>query len=369
MTPEREGPLARYRAALNSGEFESDPAQSRAVESLQRIHREFAENARAMTGLRKIGCFLGLKPPPVRGVYLWGPVGRGKTWLMDLLYDTWPARSKRRLHFHAFMQQVNRALKTCKDRTNPLKVIARDWASKCRLLCLDEFQVTDIGDAMLLGGLLEGLFEAGVTLVTTSNTPPEELYAGGLQRARFVPTIALIQQHLEVVELASPTDYRLRYLNQAQVWHVDGGEEALAEAFERLNPGSPHRRPLEISGRLFEPERCGDGVVWFEFSTLCEQPVGSADFLELAQRFNTLLLENVPVMGPDDEDAARRFINLIDSLYDQRVKLIASAAAEPAGLYQGRRLVVPFRRCLSRLVEMRSEAYLALPHGAARSPE
>ena len=366
MPSDADGPLARYQAALDSGRFEPDPAQAAAVEHLQRLHGELQEQSRQISGLRKLGCLFGLRPAALKGLYLWGPVGRGKTWLMDLLYDSNIPQSKRRLHFHEFMRRVNQALKKYRDRPDPLQVIAADWAEKCRLLCLDEFQVTDIGDAMLLGGLLEGLFEAGVTLVTTSNTPPEDLYAGGLQRARFLPTIDLITQHLDTVELASSTDYRLRYLNRAQVWHVAEGKQAeqtLDAAFERLNPGSPHQRPLQISGRRFNPEQWGDGIVWFDFEALCEQPVGSADYLELARRFNTLLLEGVPVMGSEAEDSARRFINLIDTLYDQRVKLIVSAAAKPEKIYAGKRLAGPFQRCRSRLVEMQSEEYLALPHG------
>lgn len=350
-------PRQHYQAALAAGDFQPDPAQARVVEHLDALHRTLMQ-ARERSAFWR-------RSPAVRGLYLWGPVGTGKTWLMDLFYDALPLEHKQRLHFHRFMQHIHEGLRKEKARRDPMARVAALWADRARLICLDEFQVTDIGDAMLLAGLLEGLQQHRVTLVATSNTPPQELYQGGLQRQRFLPAIDRIQEMMDTVALEAATDYRLRILTRAPSWHCPPGPksaEALARTFERLNPGSLCPQTIAVNGRQLTAVRRGDGVIWFTFDHLCRDALGNSDYLELALRFNTLVLQGIPVMDADDDDAARRFIHLVDTLYDHRVKLIVSAAAEPEALYRGRRLQQPFRRCASRLTEMRSREYMATAH-------
>lgn len=361
-------PAARYTADLACARITPDPAQADAVAALQRIHEALA----ATPGRREPGLFDRLRGRPVApwtavpGLYLWGRVGRGKTYLVDTFYDCLPPGSKTRLHFHHFMRRTHQALREMRDRQDPLRLLARRWADEHRVLCLDEFHVGDITDAMLLAGLLEALFDAGVTLIATSNEAPGELYAGGLQRERFLPAIALLEARLEVMELVGATDYRLRTLERAPVYYNEtgaGGDAALAERFGAVAAsGGVRDAVLEVEGRDIPTVQLADGVAWFRFEILCGGPRATADYIEIARCHHTVFLSDVPRLGREDDDAARRFINLIDEFYDRNVNLVMSAAAEPEALYVGERLARPFLRTASRLREMRSHDYLARPH-------
>ena len=304
---------------------------------------------------------------PLRGLYLWGGVGRGKTFLVDAFHAELPIRDKRREHFHRLMQDVHARLAKHRDRASPLEQVATDLAAKARILCIDEFVVGDVADAMILGALLEALFRRGVTLIATSNLPPKDLYRGGLQRERFLPAIALIEKHCRVTELDGGTDYRLRQLERATLWL--GPAETDAEArhaaeFEQLADGRGARDvKVQVAGRPVRARRAAEGVVWFDFRELCEGPRSVADYIEIARCYQAVFLSGVPVMGTAADDAARRFITLVDELYDRGVKLVVSAAADaPEALYRGERLAFEFRRTASRLHEMQGRAYLAKPH-------
>jgi cell division protein ZapE len=306
-------------------------------------------------------------PVASRGIYLWGEVGRGKTWLMDLFFESLPFPDKLRMHFHHFMREIHEQLRTLKGAVDPLEQVAAALATRARLICLDELFVSDITDAMLLGGLFGALLGQGVTLVITSNVPPQQLYRDGLQRARFLPAIALLESHLEVLAVHGDIDYRLRHLRQAPIYlstaDPQRAQESMEALFERLagQQGESERR-LQIGGRLLCAHRRRGAVVWFSFATLCEGARSTADYVEIASQFRTVLVSDVPVLNRENDDAARRFIALIDELYDRGVKLAVSAARPPAELYQGERLRKEFLRTASRLIEMQSEQYLARPH-------
>ncbi|MDE2305986.1 MAG: AFG1 family ATPase [Gammaproteobacteria bacterium] len=301
-----------------------------------------------------------------RGLYLWGAVGRGKTLLMDLFYESLEFPDRERDHFYVLMRAVHAELRTIRERTRPLDVVADRLAARSRLICLDEFFVADIGDAMILGGLLEGLFRRGVTIVATSNLPPAALYSGGLQRERFLPAIALIERHMQVVHLDGGTDYRLRSLTDAHTYfdssdpRADARMRALFDALASRKGSGPVE--LEIDGRTLAARDTAPGLAWFDFHELCETPRGAADYLDLAHRFSTLLVSDVPVFTREREDGARRFLTLIDALYDRGVKLVLAAAAPPGTLYRGEKLSFEFVRAASRLVEMQSREYLATEH-------
>ena len=355
-------PLTRYQQQLAVGGFTSDPAQARAIDHLQRIYVALLEPAPTGFWQRLRG---HAAPPQIPGLYLWGSVGRGKTMLVDFFYECLPPASRRRLHFYSFMRAVHTELSTLVGVEDPLQTVARRWASGLRVLCLDEFHVTDITDAMLLGRLLHALLDLGVILVTTSNDAPDQLYPGGLQRERFLPAIALLKERLEVVQLVGNLDYRLRTLTQAAVYYVPDdatSTAALAERFVALTGAQPRPTWLTVVGRPLRVLAHSDGVVWCDFADLCRGPRSTYDYIELGRCFHTLVLSGVPTMGDDDNDAARRFINLLDELYDRSVKLLVGAAAAPAGLYHGAKLAPAFRRTLSRLAEMASHEYLARPH-------
>lgn len=358
---------ARYTAALAAKGFAADPAQARAVATLARVGRGLAERARPAGLATRLRRRLGGAPPgPVQGAYLWGGVGRGKTFVMDLFFENLPFSEKLRYHFHRLMYRVHGRLKTLQDREDPLEIVAAEFAAQARVICFDEFFVTDIADAMILGNLLDALFRRGVTLVATSNIPPEELYRGGLQRQRFMPAIALIRRHTEVVHVDSGTDYRLRVLEQAEIYHspLDEGADANLERwFEGLAPDEGTRgQSIEINGRDVQTRRRADGVAWFDFAALCDGPRSQDDYIEIARAFQAVIVSGIPVLDETMENAARRFIALVDEFYDRRVKLIASAAAPVTGLYRGSRLAREFERTASRLLEMQSKDYLAAPH-------
>ena len=304
---------------------------------------------------------------PVRGLYLWGGVGRGKTFLVDEFFAALPFAEKRREHFHRFMQDVHARLRRHRNRRSPLNDVAQDIAAKARLLAIDEFAVGDVADAMILGAFLKALFHRGVTLVATSNLPPRELYRGGLQRERFLPAIALLEKHCRVMELDAGVDYRLRQLERATLWHGSAAADAearMAQEFDRLSDGSGRRDvKVQVEGRAVRARRESEDVVWFDFRELCDGPRSAADYIEIARCYHTVFLSGVPVMGATDDDAARRFVTLVDELYDRGVKLAVSAASDaPEGLYRGERLAFEFRRAASRLHEMQGHGYLAKPH-------
>ena len=313
---------------------------------------------------------LGLLPrprAPLRGLYLWGGVGRGKTFLVDEFFAELPVREKRREHFHRFMQDVHAQLKRHRNRPSPLDQVAADIAAKSRILCIDEFVVGDVADAMILGTLLEALFRRGVTLVATSNLPPAGLYRGGLQRERFLPAIALIEKNCRVMELDAGVDYRLRQLERATLYlgpSAGNAEGLLAAEFERLADGRGDSDvKVQVEGRSVRARREAEDVVWFEFRELCEGPRSAADYIEIARCYQTVFLSGVPVMDAVLDDAARRFIALVDEFYDRAVKLVVSAAADsPEALYRGERLAFEYQRTASRLHEMQGRKYLAKPH-------
>jgi cell division protein ZapE len=357
-------PSALYAQGVADRRWDDDPAQRAVLVELDRIFDGLValESARGPRWwpLRRT------RDEAVPGLYLWGSVGRGKTFLIDLLFQALPLQHKLRLHFHRFMGRVHAALKALEGRADPLREVAAQFAAQARVLCLDEFFVTDIGDAMILANLLRHLFAHGVTLVTTSNIEPKRLYRDGLQRAKFVPAIALLERHCAIVELQSAHDYRLRALTQAGVYFTPLGaaaERGMEACFARIAPGA--RRPeaeIEVNGRGIAVRRRADGVIWFEFDALCAGPRAVADYIELAQSFNTVLISAVPRLGPTLEDEARRFINLVDEFYDRGVNLVLSAAVPILDLYAGERLRAEFARTQSRLIEMQSAEYLAGPH-------
>lgn len=403
MPDPRTAPSQRYADGVGRGDWLDDPAQYPALHALDRIDAAL----RAAPNRNILDKLLGRGGDVPRGLYLWGGVGRGKTFLIDLFFEGLPLpdvttagphgeAGKRRIHFHRFMREVHAQLRAHAGESDPLLTIARELRQQLRVLVLDEFFVNDIGDAMLLGRLLQHLFAEGVVLVTSSNTPPHALYKDGLQRVRFLPAIALIEQHCMVLKLDSGIDYRLRALAGAAVYRspLDADSQVWLQARWRALGGDSiagHRVPddsialnsialnsiavnsiteadrrrdmrIEVEGRHIPVHACVPGMVWFDFADLCEGPRGSSDYIEIAQEFHTVLLGGIPVMGARDDDAARRFVTLIDELYDRNVNLVCTAAAAPPALYTGERLTEAFARAASRLMEMRTAEYFALEH-------
>jgi cell division protein ZapE len=302
----------------------------------------------------------------IPGLYFWGGVGRGKTFLMDLFFDSLPFEQKSRMHFHRFMRHVHHALTDLQGEADPLRKIALDFADKNRVLCFDEFFVSDITDAMILAGLLEVLFENGVTLVATSNVKPVNLYENGLQRSKFLPAIALIEVNTEILNVDSGTDYRLRVLESAEIYHYPldrQADEVLLQSFNSLSPDTGKADiVLDIEGREIKTRFCGDGVVWFDFPDICDGPRSQNDYIEIAMLYQTVLVSNLPCFTEKSENAARRFISLVDEFYDHSVKLIISAESPILEIYQGDRLKFEFQRTESRLQEMQSNEYLGREH-------
>jgi cell division protein ZapE len=356
-------PSILYARGIAQRRWQDDPAQRAVLADLDRIR---AGLIAATAGSWWKSIQTRLLPAPVRGMYLWGDVGRGKTFLVDLFYESLPFERKLRLHFHRFMGRVQAGLTAAQGRSDPLREVAAGFAAQARVLCLDEFFVTDIGDAMILAGLLRHLFARGTTLVTTSNIAPENLYRNGLQRAKFLPAIALIERNCEARQLCAPQDYRLRALTRSGVYFTplgESSERALAACFERIAPGAQRSEPaIRVNGRDIAVKRRAEGVIWFDFDALCEGPRAVADYIELARSFNTVLISGVPQFSPQTDDAARRFVNLIDEFYDHGVNLVLSAATAATELYEGDRLRAEFARAESRLIEMQSVEYLAAAH-------
>jgi cell division protein ZapE len=358
----------RYERDIAARHFQSDPAQLAALAQLEDLRgRLLATPPPSGARLpRWLSALLGQERTPVKGLYLWGGVGRGKTWLMDLFFASLPFTHARRRHFHRFMHDVHLQLAHLQHQPSPLDQIARAIARHTRVLCLDELYVADIADAMILGGLFEGLFQRGVTLVATSNVPPQDLYRDGLQRQRFLPVIALLARHLEVLHIGGASDYRLRQLIQADIYLPSDRPDTRARLealFRRLaDHDTQHSGNIEIEGRPIAVIRASAAVVWFDFSALCSGPRSQEDYIEIAREFSSVFVSDVPVLDSLHEDEARRFIALVDEFYDRNVNLIVSAAAAPAALYRGERLSALFARTASRLTEMQSEQYLARQH-------
>ena len=361
-------PRERYERDLQKPGFERDPAQSEAVDHLQSLYQALvereAEYQKPMKKLRKK--LRKGREEPVQGLYFWGGVGRGKTYLMDTFYEALPFERKMRVHFHRFMQRVHQDLASLKQEKNPLEHIAARFAEEARVICFDEFFVSDIGDAMILARLLDGLFGRGVTLVCTSNIIPDGLYKDGLQRDRFLPAIDLMNRHTKVVNVDGGVDYRLRTLEQAELYHWpldDDADRSLETSYANLAvEAGNHSLELEVNGRKLRAIRHADDVVWFDFKELCDGPRSQNDYIELAREYHAIIISNVPVMDSDTDDQARRFVNMVDEFYDRNVKVIVSAEAPIDKLYAGGRLSFEFERTESRLLEMQSHEYLELPH-------
>jgi cell division protein ZapE len=358
-----QSPKAWYEAALARDGFIRDSAQAAAIDRLDDLWSRLNEFK------YRRNRFLGrsLRTPPVpRGLYLWGGVGRGKSFLMDAFYQCVPYRRKRRVHFHHFMAEVHRQLQTLAHETDPLLIVADRIAQATRLLCFDEFHVSDIADAMILSRLLTAMFERGVVLVATSNYPPSGLYPNGLQRDRFQPAIELLENSLDIITVDGGNDYRLRELTRADLFRVpddDASRAAMGEMFDRLTREAKEREhEIELFGRRIPLLRHAPGVIWFDFAELCGGPRAQTDYLEIAREYHTVFLSGIPALGPDDASPARRFTWLVDVLYDHRVKLVASSAIDADHIYVEGLQASEFFRTASRLTEMQSESYLELPH-------
>ncbi len=377
------GPKPRYEALIREGALDADPAQDQAVERLQELHDQVRAYCRSRKG------WFGRTPSPPRGLYLWGGVGRGKTLLMDLFVNNTDITAKRRVHFHEFMTDAHERIarwRAADDKTkrrhkgvnrkapdDPMAPIAHDLARDALLLCFDEFQVTDIADAMILGRLFEALFDNGVVVVATSNRAPDELYKDGLNRPLFTPFIELLKEKTEVIELAAARDYRLDKLSGAPVYHQPLGaaaDRAMDDAWARMLSGARERREkVTVKGRILTVQRAGRGAARFDFADLMEQPLGAGDYIAIVNRYGALFVDHIPVMGPHQRNEARRFINLIDAVYDSRTKFVCSADGPPDALYRDGDGAFEFERTASRLVEMQSEDYLAAEHQWTDAPD
>ncbi|MEW2738338.1 cell division protein ZapE [Providencia sp. PROV130] len=369
-------PIMRYQQALADGNYQPDDVQKLAVERLDKIYQQLV-NATSSTlqdkpsGLKQrfnrlLGKTSTAPVVPIQGLYMWGGVGRGKTWLMDMFYESLPGTRKLRLHFHRFMKKVQEDLMALQGQENPLDIIADEFKKQTDVLCFDEFFVSDITDAMILGTLLEGLFARGITLVATSNIIPDNLYRNGLQRARFLPAIEQIKKYCDVMNVDAGIDYRLRTLTQAHLFLSPINHENrqhLDEVFVKLAGKEGEVNPvLEVNHRKMPAIRAAEGVLAIGFKVLCEEPRSQNDYIYLSNCYHTVLLYDVPVMGTNDENPARRFLALIDEFYERKVKLVINAEVPMESLYQGQLLAFEYQRCLSRLQEMQSEEYLKIPH-------
>lgn len=353
-----------YAATVNQHGHARDHSQLRVVATLQTLQDQILHSDALTSRLRRL--LPGSAPHHPRGIYLWGGVGRGKTFLMDLFFGSLKIEKKKRIHFHRMLHDIHARLKTLDDIEDPLDRVAADIATETRVLCFDEFFVSDIGDAMILGRLLEGLFDRGVVLVTTSNAQPADLYKGGLQRERFLPAIALLEKRSHVIELDGGPDYRLKLLQEAGTFLTPSGNEAdlrLAHYFEEIASGATvEKHVLNVLGRNIQTQRCAKGIVWFDFRDICDGPRSQEDYIEIARWYPTVIVSDMPVLDQRLENPARRFIAMVDEFYDRKVKLILSAEANVDTLYQGSRLQFEFERTASRLTEMQSNEYLHAAH-------
>jgi len=388
-------PKQQYEAKLAQGDFQIDTAQAEVIERLDDLYARLQARALQARGWQGVGAWIarlrgGGAPKRVTGLYIWGGVGRGKTMLMDLFFEALSGRHTQalndasshpdspvqvralRMHFHRFMRRVHKDLATHGGTADPLLAVADGFAAETEVLCFDEFFVSDIGDAMILGELMTALFERGVTLVATSNVEPSKLYENGLQRRRFLPAIDQLYANVDVLHVADGVDFRLRALQQAEIYHYpldDAAEAGLQRSLQALAPHPPETNvSLQVENREIHARYVADDVAWFDFAALCEGPRSQNDYIELAMEYHAVLLSDVPVLTTKKEDAARRFISLVDEFYDHGVKLIISAAAPIMELYQGERLRFEFERTASRLLEMQSHDYLAASHIASHTP-
>ena len=362
----------QYKKALQQPDMVHDTMQEQAILKLEALNQALTSNNinTLLDAIKKSSPFKRHQPQPVKGLYFWGAVGRGKTWLMNLFYEELDINEKYRIHFHHFMLDIHEKLDTLnkqkKRSKNPLQEIARDLSKKYKLLCIDEFIVTNITDAMILSELLHALFKHQVCLVATSNRVPDDLYLNGLQRERFLPAIELIKRHTEVIQLDGGIDHRTSLLEQADTFYTPVTEHTHQKIEQRMQELAitpvAKNITLNILNREIKTISCSEDIAWFDFTVICTAPRAAQDYIELAQQFNTIIVSNIPVMDQHSDDKARRFIYLIDELYDRNVKLIASAAANPEKLYQGDMLEFAFRRASSRLIEMRSHQYLSQSH-------
>jgi cell division protein ZapE len=354
-------PRQRYAEDLKQAGFVSDAAQAQAVEALQKVYDELVQNPPK----RRFGSSR-LVYPPVAGLYMWGGVGRGKTYLMDTFYDALPFSRKRRTHFHRFMLEVHQRRNSHPDQQDPLRQVADEIADTTRVLCFDEFYVSDIADAMILGRLFEFLFKRGLTLVATSNVAPDLLYKDGLQRQNFLPAIERLKQNCAILNVDGGSDYRLRALHGARLYLHPCDKAAMAALGERFYAIAPHglceRIELKVNERVIAARCVAEGAVWFDFHELCDGPRSPADYIELARTYHSVVLSYVPLLTSDDDNSARRFINLVDEFYDRGVKLLIAAEGPMQELYLGTKLKFEFERTISRLIEMQSQEYLARPH-------
>ncbi|MCC8378422.1 cell division protein ZapE [Xenorhabdus sp. PB30.3] len=371
-------PSSLYQTALSEGQYQPDEVQRNTVARLDMIYHELVQNlaknaahSDGSGGLKSLwnkllGRSLKDNIRPVQGLYMWGGVGRGKTWLMDMFFQSLPTERKLRLHFHRFMLRVHEELTELQGHENPLEIVADGFKAQTDILCFDEFFVSDITDAMILGTLLEALFRRGIALVATSNIPPDQLYRNGLQRARFLPAIEQIKKYCDVMNVDAGIDYRLRTLTQAHIYLTPLSAESRQEmhqVFLRLAGREGEPTPvLEINHRDMPAINSVDGVLAIDFKTLCEDPRSQRDYIALSKIYHTVLLHDVPIMTKLDESAGRRFIALVDEFYERHVKFIINAEAPMEGIYQGELLRFEYQRCLSRLQEMQSEEYLQRPH-------
>ncbi len=360
-------PSQKYLQFVQLSGYESDQNQIQAMQLLDDLVMQLSNKRESDSGfwLRRL-VSRKIDSATLKGIYFWGGVGRGKTFVMDIFYQCLPETGKSRRHFHDFMNHIHKALKQNIGLKNPLKAIGEDIARKIDVLCLDEFVVTDIADAMILSGLLESLFERGVLLVTTSNSPPQNLYHDGLQRARFLPAIDLIGEYCRVVNLDSGKDYRLQGLQQTHLYAVPHSEQAKNAIQRYLDEHvaviQTDQGSVNVNGRDIPFLTCAEDTIWFSFTSLCKTARSQTDYLEIARLFNTLIVTDIEVMSSTQDDIARRFVLLIDVMYDHRVKLICTAAATAENLYQGKRLSFEFERTSSRLIEMQSQQYISQAH-------
>ena len=365
-------PLARYERDLIRDDFRHDASQAEAVQYLQRLYEALVADWKAGKSLGLNGIikklFGGQEKAQIKGLYFWGGVGRGKTYLMDNFFESLPFPQKMRMHFHRFMRRVHAELKKLDGQKNPLEKVADIIAAETKVICFDEFFVSDITDAMILGTLMSELFERGVVLVATSNIVPDGLYKDGLQRARFLPAIDLLKKHTYVVNVDGGVDYRLRALEQAELYHypLDANADLSLQKSFRSLLASPNdeksNEVLIVEGREIQTRYSAEGVVWFDFEAICDGPRSQNDYIELSKEYHSVFISNVPALGRSNDDQARRFVNLVDEFYDRHVKLVLSADKPLAELYSDGKLNFEFQRTISRLLEMQSHEYLGMEH-------
>jgi len=360
-------PFELYQQQLNQPSIQPDEEQRHAVQQCERLYYQLNSHHQSSSWFSK----LFNKPEDIKGLYLWGGTGRGKTWIVDSFYSCLEFKDKQRTHFHSFMRDVHQSLRTLPKTPDPLKIIATGIAKKTRLLCLDEFHVHDIGDAMIMAGLLEALFKQRITLVATSNIPIEDLYLNGLQRDRFMDTITALQYYTQEVNLGQGTDYRFKSLNKSGTYFIGDSNEAetfLNKHLTQIAPCPPkHNRQLTINHRGINYIAYANNIIWFSFEQICNTPRADSDYIALANLCQTIMISDVSYMDEQHDNIARRFIHLIDALYDHQVKCIITAVDKPENLYRGKSLAKPFQRTISRLVEMDSSEYLKLPHRMTES--